>query len=541
MLTTHSNFISYESNILITTDGGISWESQLNTTDILNSIFFTDSQNGWVVGGTWDYKSNSRNSILYYTTDGGNTWTVNNEMSGKSGSYNNLFFIDENIGWIIYKNRYYLDECDIYKTTNKGLDWNLVQDSVINGSSFQFVDQNIGYIVGLFGDICKTSDGGNSWLDISKGTRENLSSIFFIDSINGWVVGDNSTFLLTNNGGFDWNEQKMEYYGLLQSVFFINKDFGWILVKDYNNYNYYYAFLKTNNGGSDWKEISVKPSITSFVFIDSLFGIAVGEKGAIIKTSDGGLNWIEQESGALNNLNDIKLFDSNTGWIVGDSGIILTTSNGGNDWIKRISNTNGNLNSVCFIDKNNGWICGADGLILKTVDGGENWVLQNTDITNNLNVIIFKNENLGWLLSSSIIYITNDGGKTWSGLNSMVVIDTNNAWVAGSRGTILHTSNGGITWVEDTPKQNEISKLVINAYPNPFYDFITLDIIGNDKPETIIIYDLFGRTVLTKQTEFLETGKSYDLRLTTDDLPQGVYFVRMQGMPGARTIIKINN
>jgi len=43
------------------------------------------------------------------------------------------------------------------------------------------------------------------------------------------------------------------------------------------------------------------------------------------------------------------------------------------------------------------------------------------------------------------------------------------------------------------------------------------------------------------QTEYLESLKTQHITLNTENLPPGVYFVRMQGSPGARAIIKINN
>lgn len=155
-----------------------------------------------------------------------------------------------------------------------------------------------------------------------------------------------------------------------------------------------------------------------------------------------------------------------------------------------------------------GWAVGECGSILKTIDGGDNWEKQESGTANHLVNIFFIDSSIGWVV----------GG-----------------------GIILKTTNGGLTWVEDNPKQNKNFVSLINIYPNPFSSYITLDIIGINKHESIIIYDLFGRTVLTKQTEFLESGKTQHITLNTENLPQGVYFVRVQGSPGVKTIIKINN
>ncbi len=78
-----------------------------------------------------------------------------------------------------------------------------------------------------------------------------------------------------------------------------------------------------------------------------------------------------------------------------------------------------------------------------------------------------------------------------------------------------------------------------NISPNPFSSNITLDILGNNKPVTIIIYDIFCRTVLTKQIEFTDSLNTQHITLNTESLPQGVYFVRVQERGGTNVIFKV--
>ncbi len=47
--------------------------------------------------------------------------------------------------------------------------------------------------------------------------------------------------------------------------------------------------------------------------------IAVGDLGAIVRTSDGGANWTVQPGGTADNLLAVFFVDANTGWAV-DSG-----------------------------------------------------------------------------------------------------------------------------------------------------------------------------------------------------------------------------
>jgi len=75
-------------------------------------------------------------------------------------------------------------------------------------------------------------------------------------------------------------------------------------------------------------------------------------------------------------LNSVYFADQNTGWAVGhlynvNTGIILKTTNGGLNWISQVHSSSYWLSSVHFIDNNSGWVVGQNGTILKTITGGE--------------------------------------------------------------------------------------------------------------------------------------------------------------------------
>jgi len=68
-------------------------------------------------------------------------------------------------------------------------------------------------------------------------------------------------------------------------------------------------------------------------------------------------------------LQSVYFVDESNGWAVGNAGTILKTTDGGISWITNNSFTMDLLNSVYFTDLNNGIAAGWDGLILKTTDG----------------------------------------------------------------------------------------------------------------------------------------------------------------------------
>jgi photosystem II stability/assembly factor-like uncharacterized protein len=103
--------------------------------------------------------------------------------------------------------------------------------------------------------------------------------------------------------------------------------------------------------------------------------------GEIIKADNGRL--FNQNLGEIENKNFNKIFfiDSQKGWAVGWKGQIVSTENGGESWEEQSSNTKFDLDEVVFSTSENGWIIGSnfkDGgvelILLKTNDGGKKWI-----------------------------------------------------------------------------------------------------------------------------------------------------------------------
>src|SRR5574338_302053 len=132
-----------------------------------------------------------------------------------------------------------------------------------------------------------------------------------------------------------------------------------------------------SQGGWFWQNpLPQGNTLNDLTFIDLNYGFAVGYMGAIIKTTDGGYNWIILASETVNHLFGVHFTDSNTGTVVGNNGTILRTSDGGETWIPQVSGTTVLLRSVFFSDSEHGTIVGNNGKILHTSDGGNHWISQ---------------------------------------------------------------------------------------------------------------------------------------------------------------------
>jgi hypothetical protein len=99
-------------------------------------------------------------------------------------------------------------------------------------------------------------------------------------------------------------------------------------------------------------------------------GWAVGYNGSILRTTNGGQNWIIQQTSVSLIYREIKFIDENYGWIVG-YGTILRTSDGGISWHSNNYVTNNSLFSIHVLDSLTAWTVGSQGTILHTKNGGE--------------------------------------------------------------------------------------------------------------------------------------------------------------------------
>ncbi|HEY5125489.1 MAG TPA: T9SS type A sorting domain-containing protein [Ignavibacteria bacterium] len=304
----------------------------------LNSLYFINSNTGWVVG----------DSIILKTTNGGINWAIQTLPTQTRNS--SVHFINENTGFIVGDKNYDSYNYGVYtfKTTNGGINWITVNNyfpAIIGTAYFNnvyAVNENIVYrTYGQYlsysnsGGVHKSTDGGISF-STSLGAGD-IKGLSFINSQTGWAVSYSSgefppSLLLTyntTNAGSNWTLRDSIRGFNSRAIQFINESTGYVLVYSNNT-----MMFKTTNGGINWTRDTINNSkCRGMYFINSLTGWIAGYPltggSNISHTTNGGLNWSDQFPQGTTTLNAIYFTDAMTGWAVGYYGVILKTTNGG--------------------------------------------------------------------------------------------------------------------------------------------------------------------------------------------------------------------
>jgi photosystem II stability/assembly factor-like uncharacterized protein len=193
-----------------------------------------------------------------------------------------------------------------------------------------------------------------------------------------------------------------------------------------------------------------------------------------------------------NTLKEIFFLDQNTGYIVGNKGSLLKTTNGGDSFELIDVGTDEDLNGVYFLNDQLGFIAASRGTVFKTQDGGQTWLRLDLPAGFDLTQVYFINENIGFAGGYGLgLLYTTDGGMTWERrydqpnyfyLTKIEFTSTGKGLFSFSSGGLLITSDGGITF------QEEISILNAGFQDMSFMDGQTGFAVvfgGNDLYKTI--------------------------------------------------------
>ncbi|MFA5011785.1 MAG: YCF48-related protein [Ignavibacteria bacterium] len=489
------------------TDGGVAWTfigqnhivdyELVPETNQLYTLAFPDQIHGNV----------------YYSNDHANTWT---EVTGQP--FSGSAIIIKHYGSSVYVIR---NNGEIYVSTNNGVNWNYYSTILISGTPWPYfndaliLDNGIWWVgitgIGLF----RSSDNGLTWSQQNNGINGSLHYLYndgptvVVTTSAGIYKYVEPVFAPTllapvNNSISNSTTPTLDWYNaayatkyeiqiatdatftniILDQITFTSH--YTVLPNQTLNYNsnYYWRVFSYNENG--WSGPSAAWTFKTMIYplwtlyqtgvpyslfgvdfsrTNTEIGVAVGQGGTVIKTTDHGQEWTLTYSNVNIWMNDVQ-FDPNYDgvvWAAGMGGVIIRSTNNGDTWtevrpfsspdhtIRGIAVKPGQSGSVSFV--------GYAGTFFETSNYGQSFT-QRYDIPFTMHSIAYPNN---YSTSGKGIICGTDGkvwnttnyGVNWTArntnrydyLNDVVYLeDWSSAMICGNNGTILRTTNNGNSW-----------------------------------------------------------------------------------------------
>ncbi len=239
--------------VLVTDDGGKSWQHKKSGVhEHLFGVALTPAGGAWAVGNF---------GTVIHSPDGGESWQTQEYDAGPPAT-------EEGSGGVV----------STAEEENQGA----AGEARLNAVAF--ADEQQGWIVGEFGMVLHTVDGGSSWKRQPSASGKLLFCLLALDSDRVLAAGSEGTLMETSDGGSHWrlvhtgvSEHILGLWQQGSSLFLVGRD-GLIIRRGKDG-----RFEHLRSGLYTW--------LNAVRFLDARLGFAVGGRGYLLQTSDGGESW----------------------------------------------------------------------------------------------------------------------------------------------------------------------------------------------------------------------------------------------------------
>jgi len=239
----------------------------------------------------------------------------------------------------------------------------------------------------------------------------------------------------------------------------------------------YIAF--SEDGGGTWARAKAPPAplLTAVYFPDAKNGWAVGHDSVILATQDGGATWVQQFSAAAEQrpLLDVLMLDAKSGIAVGAYGSYYETADGKTWNPRKVLEDDKHLNAVVKLADGKLVILGEAGTILTSADSGKTWTAVASPYKGSLFGAVLADD--GAIVAFGLrgrIYRSTDAGKTWKQVDNAsqatlmggTRLPDGGIILAGAAGTALVSRDNGQSFVAvPTGTTRAFSNAIVGA-PN---------------------------------------------------------------------------
>jgi photosystem II stability/assembly factor-like uncharacterized protein len=326
-------------HIIYSDDSGITWtQASVPASSTLTSVYFVDDQTGWAVG---------HDAIVLRTDDAGVTWSkqfdgfeanrkvvsqaklrkVNMQATLQSAERTNnddkIAEAEEELENVMFS----LDDAqfDLDSGTTKPL------------LDLWFKNKQEGFVIGAYGFMFRTTDGGKNWSDwsarINNPDRFHLNSITHAGFNNLIMVGEAGLVFRSRDGGLSWDSIVSPYEGSL---------FGLLSTKGNSvilTFGLRGNLFRSIDQGDTWLAVNSDTQ-------QSLIGAAALSNGDIVVTGSAGVFVNSNNTGRSFNSKILSSRDANAAISEAPNGNLILVGEGG---IKLIAPNGADINALTTV------------------------------------------------------------------------------------------------------------------------------------------------------------------------------------------------
>ncbi|MEL7250177.1 MAG: T9SS type A sorting domain-containing protein [Bacteroidota bacterium] len=515
--------------LLKTTDQGATWDSIYQ---FEANAYYGD----WLdenIGFLYDQNRN-----IFKTTNGGTSWDLVTD-TGVPSNLRRLVALSETrlVGYVFTDN--------IFISEDGGVTWD--NNTSIGEGDFglRFVgihnNGNEFWLASRGTEILYSDDGLETATSQFPGVRPSLEQMAFPSNEVGYALQERMGLLKTTDGGETWNQVSNDF-------FTVSRDF---LVFDEDNFIIPYNSSgpqRTDDGGQTW--FPLFPSAiqdTTFVFnVEQLPGGRLYLIGSIhgAYSDDDGETWNVVYHGFSSFPRSLVFLDDQTGFMGSDGGRIYATTNGGESWQQVVDGdwSNQPMRNLFAID-NTTIYTEVSGLRRCSSDGGVTWSEEACNGFNAPGTIVIGPDGTYYsarlsFTSSTTLERSTDQGQTWEDITELCIAAVPGAITPNGRYLYMYGNSGLVVRVDlDPVNTDDLRPIAITGarvYPNPTNDQLWVELPEGATSAALILYNTQGQQLLHQES----TGLTSTLDVSA--LPKGLYVLQVQGegwMQQARVVV----
>lgn len=284
---------------------------------------FLNEQEGWIIGDL---------GRIFHTVDGAKTWEP--QDAGTKQPFVGIACPDKTHLWVAGQTG------QIAHSSDGGKSWQMQKSGTDRQLlDIAFANPQRGIAIGDFGTLLRSEDGGLTWTkipipsdiklppEVSEVVEPGdvvLYGISFADADHVWLVGEFGVILTSADGGLTWHSQNSPVDQSLFGVSFADQQHGWAVGLES-------TLLRTTDGGLSWQKQAIEtpkgfPLSLYDIEVRGNYGWAVGNSGFLLNSKDAGATWQPVQvpvQMASSWFRGISLAADGRGFIVGAAGLVL--------------------------------------------------------------------------------------------------------------------------------------------------------------------------------------------------------------------------